>query len=58
MIFLNSANSAAALVLYLPFSGPCAQRWKTERGQSPEYILKFLKKTQYLMNNLYYRLYS
>ena len=42
--FLNSASSAAALVFYLPFSGPGTQRWKTERGQSPEYILKFSKK--------------
>ena len=44
MIFLNSESSAAVLVFYLPFRGPCTQRWKTERGQSPEYILKFSKK--------------
>ena len=43
--FFNSANSAAALVFYLPFSGPCTQLWKTESGQSMEYILKFSKKT-------------
>ena len=54
--FLNTASSAATLVFYLPFSGPsmkCTHRGKTERGQSPEYILKFSKKTQYLMNTLY-----
>ena len=28
-------------------------RGETERGQSPEYILKSSKKTQYLMNTLY-----
>ena len=27
---------------------------ETERGQSPEYILKCSKKTQYLMNTLYF----
>ena len=53
VIFQNSASSATALVFYLPFSGPCTQRWKTERGKSPEYILEFSKKTQYLMNTLY-----
>ena len=42
--FLNSASSAAALVFYLPLSGPSTHRGKTERGQSPEYILKFSKK--------------
>ena len=50
-IFLNSASSAAALVFYLPFSGPCTQRWKTERGKNSEYSLKFSKKKQ-LMNTL------
>ena len=49
VIFLNSASSAAALVFYLPFSGPgmksgCTHRAKSERGQSPEYILKLSKK--------------
>ena len=44
VIFLNSASFAAALVFYLPCRGLCTQRWKTERGQSPEYILKFSKK--------------
>ena len=44
MIFLNSVSSAAALVFYLLLSRPFTQRWKTERGQSPEYVLKFSKK--------------
>ena len=47
MIFLNSASSAAALVFYLPFSGPsmrCTHRGKTENGQIPEYILDISKK--------------
>ena len=30
-------------------------RGETERGKSPEYILKSSKKTQYSMNTLYYR---
>ena len=55
MIFLSSVSSAAALVFYLPVSGPCTQRLKPERGQSPEYIFKFSKKTLYLMNTLYFR---
>ena len=42
--FLNSASSAAALVFYLPLCRPCTQRWKTETGQSPEFIWKFSKK--------------
>ena len=29
---------------------------ETERGQSPEYILKSSKKTQYLMNTLYQKI--
>ena len=45
MIFLNSTNSAAALVFYLPLSGPSMKSSvHTERGQSPEYILKFCGK--------------
>ena len=53
---MNSASSAAALVFYLPCSGQSMKsgvRGKTEKGQSSEYILKFSKKTQYLMNTLY-----
>jgi len=54
VIFLNSASSAATLVIYLPFSDPSMKSGvhseeKTERGQSPEYILKFSKKKQYLI---------
>ena len=55
VIFLNYASSAAALVIYLPFSGPimkCTHRGKTERPESGN-ILKFSKKTQHLMNTLY-----
>ena len=45
VIFLNSASSAAALVFYLPFSGPSMKSSvHNERHQSPEYILKFSKK--------------
>ena len=60
MIFLNSASSAAALVFYLPFSGPSMMSSvHTERGQSPEYISKFSKKNpQYLMNTPYINIYN
>ena len=51
MIFLNSAGSAAALVFYL--SGVCTHT-DMERKLSPENILKTSKKTQFLMNTLYY----
>ena len=45
VIFLNSASSAAALVFYLSLSGPSMKSSvHTEKGQSPEYILKFNKK--------------
>ena len=47
--FLNSASSAAVLVLNLP--GVCTHT-DTERKQIPENILKSSKKTQYLMNTL------
>ena len=52
MIFLNSASSAAVLVFDLPL---CTQLtpMETEKGQSPEYILKSSNKTLYLMNTLY-----
>ena len=46
MIFLNSASSAAALVIYLSVSGPSMKSIvHTERGQIPEYILNFRKNT-------------
>ena len=54
MIFLNSASSAVAPVFDLPLCAVYKHRGETERGQSPENILKSLKKTQYLMNTLYY----
>ena len=49
MIFLNSASSATARVFDPAIVYTNGHRRETERGQSPEYILK----TQYLMNNLY-----
>ena len=52
MIFLNSASSAAALVFDLPLCTHTDTEGKPS-GQSPEYILKSSKKTQYLMNTLY-----
>ena len=42
MIFLNSANSAAALVFYLP--GVCTHT-DTEGKQSPEYFFLIGKNT-------------
>ena len=57
MICLKSASSAEALVFYLPFSGPCTQRWKNqrERPESGIYFEILEKKTQYLMNTLFLR---
>ena len=54
MIFLNSASSAAALVLYLPgvcthTDTPVGNREMPESG----ICLKISEKTQYLMNTLY-----
>ena len=46
MVFLNSASSAAALVVYLP--GVCTHtdtEGKTEKGQSQEYFKIFGKNT-------------
>ena len=51
MIFLNSASSAAALVVYLP--GVCTHT-DTEKGQSPGYFKIFGEKKIYLMNTLYF----
>ena len=59
MIFINSASSSAALVFYLPFSGPSmksdvhTEEKKRERPESGIYfnehpVFKFI----YLMNNL------
>ena len=41
---MNSARSAAALVFDLLSCSLIEKRWETERGQSPEYILKSWKK--------------
>ena len=57
VIFLNSVNSAAALVFYLSLCRPCTHRFKTESSQSPEYILKFSKKNTKFMNTLYLHIY-
>ena len=46
MVFLNSASSAAALVVYLP--GVCTHtdtEGKTEKGQTQEYFKIFGKNT-------------
>ena len=53
MIFLNSASSAAALVVYLP--GVCTHTDTKEKQRKARVrnILKSLKKTQYSMNTLY-----
>ena len=52
MIFLNSASSAVALVLYLP--GVCTLTPKENRERPESRIFsKIRKKTQYLMNTLY-----
>ena len=46
MILLNSASSAAALVFYLPLSGPSMKYAVHNEGdQSSEYFLKFSKNT-------------
>ena len=53
VIFLNSVNSAAALVFYLP--GLCTYtdtEGKQRKGKLRNF-LKSSKKTQYLMNTLY-----
>ena len=60
MIFPNSASFAAALVCYLPSSGPSIKsgvhkltpRENRERPESEIYS-KIFEKTQYLMNTLY-----
>ena len=55
MIFLNSASSAKALVLYLPFSGPnMKSSVHTERGQSTECILKSWKNTIFNEHPVYF----
>ena len=58
MIFLNSASSAAALVFYLPFSGPSMKSGvhTEERPESGIYF-KIIEKIQYLMNTLYVKHY-
>ena len=55
MIFLNSVNSAAALVFYL--LGVCTHTGTEgkQRKARVQNILKSLEKTQYLMNTLYIR---
>ena len=57
VIFLNSASSAAALVFYLPFSGPSMKpdlhiEGKPREARVRNIFLNF-RKTQYLMNTLY-----
>ena len=45
MTFLNSASSAAALVLYLPLCRPCTQQcWKTESGPESGIYFKIFEK--------------
>ena len=44
MIFLNSASSAAALVFYLPLSGP-SMKPGVHSEEKTEYTLKFSKQT-------------
>ena len=51
--FLNSASSAASAGVWPAIVYTHWHRGETEKGQSPEYILKSSKKTQYLMNTLY-----
>ena len=52
-IFLNSASSAAALVLYLP--GVCTHTDTERNRERPEsgIYFKIFEITQYLMNTLY-----
>ena len=40
------------VILWSKHEVRCTHRGKTERGLSPEYILKIFEKTQYLMNTL------
>ena len=53
MIFLNSANSAAALVFYLPGVCTHTDTEGKQRKTRVRNILKSLEKTQHLMNTLY-----
>ena len=57
VIFLNFTSSAAALVFYLPFSGPSMKSGVHTKGKPREArvwnILKSPRKTQNLMNTLY-----
>ena len=60
MIFPNSASFAAALVCYLPSSGPSIRfgvhtLMPRENRDRPEFeiYLKIFEKTQYLINTLY-----
>ena len=53
VIFLNSASSAAALVLDLPSVHTLTPRGNRERPES-EIYLKIFEITQYLMNALYH----
>ena len=52
VIFLNSDSSAAALVFYLPCVCTHTDAEGKQRNARVRNILKFLKKTQYIMNTL------
>ena len=54
VIFLNSASSAAVLVFYLPFSGPCMKSDTEEKPREARVrnYFEIFEKTQYLMNTL------
>ena len=53
VIFLNCASSAAALVFYLPFSGP-SMKSGVHIEEKPKYTyIEIFEKTQFLMNTLY-----
>ena len=53
MIFLNSVSSAAALVFYLPGVCTYTDTKGKQRKTTVRNILKYLEKTQYLLNTLY-----